>query len=182
MIRLAIAPCWHSSDDMIHDGLKLRDAIDIFLGVLAAQHPRQRDEILSHQLTAVEWDELQTIGELLTPLKEVSSMMEGNITGKAGYHGNGALYDVLPGFDHLLNHLERSKEMLMEKGDTRLAMCVNLAWMKLDKYYKLTDDSAVYLVAAVLDPRLKMAYFEQAWANKPEWLRTAKQRLYRYIL
>ena len=147
---------------MIRDGLKLRDAIDIFLGVLAAQQPLKRDEILSHQLTAVEWDELQKIYDLLSPLKEVSSLMEGNIAGPNGYHGNGALCDVLPAFDHLLNHLERAKAELMGRGDSHLATCVNLAWRKLDEYYKYTDDSTVYLVATVLDPRLKFGYFEQA--------------------
>ena len=109
-------------------------------------------------------------------------MMEGNITGSAGYHGNGALSDVLPGFDLLLDHLERSKEMLMGVGDTQLATCVNLAWEKLDAYYKLTDSSTVYLVAAVLDPRLKMAYFEHVWGDRPEWLRMAYQHLERFTL
>ena len=184
MIRLANATRWNSSYDMIQDALKLRDAIDIFLGVLAAQarDPREREKILRHQLTAAEWDELSTIGNLLAPLKEVSSMMEGNITGSAGYHGNGALSDVLPGFDLLLDHLERSKEMLMGVGDTHLATCVNLAWEKLDAYYKLTDSSTVYLVAAVLDPRLKMAYFEHVWGDRPEWLRMAYQHLERSTL
>jgi hypothetical protein len=180
MIRLATSTRWNSTHDMIEDGLKLRDAIDIFLGVLAAQQPAKRDEILSHQLTAAEWDELQTICDLLSPLKEVSSLMEGNIVGPNGFHGNGALYDVLPGFDHLLNHFERAKVELMERGETHLATCVNLAWRKLEAYYRYTDKSAVYLVATVLDPRLKLGYFEHAWADKPEWLRTARQRLYRY--
>jgi len=180
IIRRMTSTRWGSAHDMIHDGLRLRDAIDIFLGVLAAQQPQKRDEILSHQLTTTEWDELQKIHDLLSPLKEVSSLMEGNIVGPGGYHGNGALCDVLPGFDHLLNHFERAKTQLMESGDTHLATCVNLAWSKLDKYYQYTDDSAVYLVATVLDPRLKFGYFEKAWAKKPEWLRTAKQRLYKY--
>ena len=169
---------------MISDGLKLHDAIEIFLGVLAAQQPRERDAIMSHQLSATEWDELQVIADILAPLKDVSSMMEGNITGVGGFHGNGALADVLPGFDHLLDHLERSKAMLAGKGRefASLRTCVNLAWKKLDEYYKLTDDSAVYLVASVLDPRLKMMYFEDAWADRPEWIRTARQRLFRCSL
>jgi Domain of unknown function (DUF4413) len=33
------------------------------------------------------------------------------------------------------------------------------AWEKLDKYHKLTDESRVYRVAAVLDPRMKLTYF-----------------------
>ena len=181
MIRLATLTRWNSTHDMIHDGLKLRDAIDIFLGVLAAQQPLKCDEILSHQLTVVEWDELQKIHDLLSPLKEVSSLMEGNIIGLNGYHGNGALYDVLPAFDHLLNHLERAKTELMKREDSHLATCVNLAWRKLDEYYKYTDDSAVYLVTTVLDPQLKFGYFEQAWSEKLEWLRTAKQRLYQSV-
>ena len=70
----------------------------------------------------------------------------------------------------------------MGVGDTQLATCVNLAWEKLDAYYKLTDSSTVYLVAAVLDPRLKMAYFEHVWGDRPEWLRMAYQHLERFTL
>lgn len=98
--------------------------------------------------------------------------MEGNITGVNGFHGNGALADVLPGFDYLLDHLERSKAVLEGRGEfPSLRICVNLAWKKLDEYYKLTDDSAVYLVATILDPRLKMAYFEHAWADNTGFAR-----------
>ena len=65
-----------------------------------------------------------------------------------------ALFNVLPAYDHLLSKLENSKTIYAD--DPRLTTCINLAWKKMDEYYQKSDLSKVYLVAAVLDPRVKM--------------------------
>lgn len=90
---------------------------------------------------------------------------------------DGALFNVLPAFDHLLSRLEMAKETYA--NNPRLATCVNLAWKKLKEYYMETDFSKVYLVAAVLDPRVKLRYFEQNW--EPEWLVGIRDKLDSYI-
>ena len=45
----------------------------------------------------------------------------------------------------------------------------------MDNYYKKTDTSKAYLVAAVLDLRVKLKYFEKNWV--PEWLIGACENL-----
>src|SRR5579859_1001739 len=56
-----------------------------------------------------------------------------------------------------------------------LRSCVHLAWKKMDEYYQATDVSKVYLVASVLDPRLKMEYFKKHW--KKSWLKDYLKKL-----
>lgn len=51
---------------------------------------------------------------------------------------------------------------------------------KLTKYYEKSDDSKVYLVASVLDPRVKLRYFESNW--KPEWLLGTREKLDEYLM
>jgi hypothetical protein len=52
-----------------------------------------------------------------------------------------------------------------------------LAWIKWDEYYGLSDKSPVYVVAVVLDPRLKLQYIEKRWRDRPEWIELAKEKL-----
>ena len=39
------------------------------------------------------------------------------------------------------------------------------AWYKLEKYYKHTDDTIVYVAATVLNPICKWHYFERRWTT-----------------
>jgi len=41
-----------------------------------------------------------------------------------------------------------------------LPVAINNAWLKLDKYYTLTDMTEVYVAAVVLNPYKKWSYFE----------------------
>src|SRR5271169_4108641 len=54
---------------------------------------------------------------------------------------------------------------------------INNAWEKLDKYYALTDETPVYLAALVLHPGQEWRYFEQKWAERPDWLEDAKMKM-----
>ncbi|TMI78761.1 MAG: hAT transposon family protein, partial [Bacteroidetes bacterium] len=89
---------------------------------------------------------------------------------------DGALFNVLPAFDKILSSLEEAKKKHVE--NSYFATCINLAWSKMDDYYQKTDISKVYLVASVLDPRVKMCYFEKSW--KKEWLEGARDKLDKY--
>jgi len=72
---------------------------------------------------------------------------------------NGAIFDVLPSLDFLLQHLEDAKKKYT--GKSIIATCVNLAWLKLNEYYEKTDLTSLYVIATMLDPRMKYAYFER---------------------
>jgi hypothetical protein len=90
---------------------------------------------------------------------------------------DGALYNVLPAFDHILMKLEAAKQQYA--GYPRLAVCINLAWKKVDEYYSASDISPIYFVSSVLDPRLKLRYFEKN--RKKKWLVGAREKLDDYM-
>jgi len=52
---------------------------------------------------------------------------------------------------------------------------INTAWLKLEKYYKLTDVSPLYVAAIVLHPGWRFDYFEDKWAKHPSWIKNAKK-------
>jgi hypothetical protein len=54
-----------------------------------------------------------------------------------------------------------------------ICQAMDLARKKLDRYYSLTDSSAVYRIAMVLHPGMKLEYFRQhEW--KEEWIEQAE--------
>src|SRR5271170_5969474 len=76
----------------------------------------------------------------------------------------GSIGSVLWGFDMLLEVLEKTrKKYNIEKRDEKnldqkqshLATCVDHAYGLFSKYYELTYNTEVYVVAMVLDPRQK---------------------------
>lgn len=44
------------------------------------------------------------------------------------------------------------------------------SWFKFDKYYKLTDDSPVYVAAILLHPSLRQAYLQVQWAQQEQYI------------
>lgn len=80
----------------------------------------------------------------------------------------GSIAGVLWGFDMLLEVLEKARTEFItpENKNTHLATCIDHGWHLFRKYYKLTDDSPAYIMAATLDPRNKHAYFYQKWDRK----------------
>ena len=169
---------------------------------------KDRDRLKLCQLSNDEWDELIELHALLYPFWELTMQMQGNIAesllsedsnsrsykSEKVYNQNGktllhrpietrerdedsALFNVLPAFDNLLSRLEASKDQ--EDLSQHLCICTNLAWIKMTEYYQKTDVVKVYLVAAVLDPRLKMKYFEDNW--KKEWRRNWRAKLDSYM-
>jgi hypothetical protein len=47
--------------------------------------------------------------------------------------------------------------------------------MKLDHYYQETDRSSVYSTAVILDPRLKLCFFQRKWTEHPDWIEVARK-------
>lgn len=52
---------------------------------------------------------------------------------------------------------------------------INTAWLKLEKYFKLVNRSPLYTAAIVLHPAWRLEYFEDKWAEHPDWIKTAKK-------
>ena len=68
----------------------------------------------------------------------------------------------------LLEVLEKARKDFItpENKKSHLATCIYHGWGLFNKYYKLTDDSRAYVMAATLDPRNKHQYFLQKWDKK----------------
>jgi hypothetical protein len=90
---------------------------------------------------------------------------------------NGTLFNVLPAFNYILSHLETAKKRT--DLSPHITTSINLTWIKMKDYYQKSDDSKVYLVAAVLDPQVKLAYFKENW--KKEWCRGLREKLDTYM-
>lgn len=63
-------------------------------------------------------------------------------------------------------------------ASSRYGSLCNLAWSKMNDYYSLTDSSNSYLVAAILDPRLNIRYFEKQWPSS--WRISLRSKLFDY--
>ena len=86
-----------------------------------------------------------------------------------GHKGNGALYDLLPIMDYLLEHLETVKHHYTASNSTpHLISSIQLPWEKLNKYYTLTDSNTAVYAAVALYSGMKFEYFEINWAEHPD--------------
>ena len=111
------------------------------------------------QLDQQDWEELRHFEELLKPFHTVTKRVEGH----ASDGSFGAVWEVLPAFDHLFNKL--SKAELEVNQDPSLFTdhyinCINAGFAKLKEYYGLTDRSSLYLLVIALHPGKRFRWFE----------------------
>jgi hypothetical protein len=169
---------WNSTYNMIDRALKLRKSIEQFTIAAIANREltkAEREQLDSDQLSSEEWMELTDLYALLQPFQALTMEVQGNIQGKKM---NGAIFDYLPAMDLLLKGLEDAKKKYT-LTKSPFASCINLAWKKLDEYYRLSDESPIYMVAVILDPRLKLQYFERKWRTRRDWIEMARNRFQR---
>ena len=187
---------------LLNDALNLRKVIDFYLQDMTHDESlldkKDKDKLMECVLSLEDWKEAQEIHGLLYPFWEVTMRMQGNASsgidderdlrseklyGKPDIslmrdtsNENGAIFNLLPVYDLILNGLERAKER--KDLSTNLLTCINLAWKKMKEYYAKSDISKVYLVGAVLDPRIKLGYFKENWPK--EWLKGLRWKLDEY--
>src|SRR3954462_14461473 len=78
--------------------------------------------------------------------------------------------------DWLLNKLEDLKFQYAHHEEVHFRNNLNQAWLKLEKYYRLTDESPAYLAAIVLHPHLRWAFVVNTmWCIKTEWIEPGKE-------
>ena len=86
--------------------------------------------------------------------------------------------NVLPAFDKIRSTLETARETY--SAHKSLAKSIDLPSNKMKDYYNKIDISKVYLVAPVLDPRIKLRYFELNWeknallALRKNWIKICR--------
>jgi hypothetical protein len=169
---------WNSTYLMIKRANKLHYRLDQF----CIEYESDLDS--QDMLTAQDWQELNLMEKHLEPLYALVMRTQGNAK-----HGSyGALWEILVAFEIILINLEdaRVKYVLLNKSKGKsktgsdymhLSACINAAWGKANKYYKLLDDSPVYVAAVLLHPSLKWSFFHKHWAKKVEWIRRYEKTL-----
>ena len=70
------------------------------------------------------------------------------------------------GVEGLLRHLESFK-VTVSKSNKQLREAVNNSWVKLRKYYNLTNnDHGIYAAVSLLHPCLRLAHFKEHWIGE----------------
>ncbi|WKT53885.1 Parallel beta-helix repeat [Fusarium oxysporum f. sp. vasinfectum] len=189
---------WLSQLYMIRRALRLKTSIELLLVKYKAQwedenrsektgqvtqaklakKPRiLRDE---NQLTDKDWEVLYHLEAILTVFETVVKTLEGDghmRTRKQGWTGSyGNIWDVVLGYELLLNTLEEYKQLAADFPDPEhFHIGINLAWDKLDEYYRRLDETPIYYTAMALHPAYRWDWFDETWAHKPSWVEKAKE-------
>lgn len=91
-------------------------------------------------------------------------MNEGNAA--KGHYGS--VWEVLPTLEGLLSAIDDGLNRVRQNGrwHSPLAVAYQNAWEKLDKYYKITDDSySIYAAATFFSPPYRLTYFDLHWST-----------------
>ncbi|RKK15430.1 hypothetical protein BFJ67_g17957, partial [Fusarium oxysporum f. sp. cepae] len=189
---------WLSQLYMIRRALRLKTSIELLLIKYKAQwedenrskktgqvtqaklakKPRiLRDE---NQLTDKDWEVLYHFEAILTVFETVVKTLEGDghiRRRKQGWTGSyGNIWDVVLGYELLLNTLEEYKQLAADFPDPEhFRIGINLAWDKLDEYYQRLDETPIYYTAMALHPAYRWDWFDETWAHKPSWVEKAKE-------
>jgi hypothetical protein len=143
-----------------------------------AKKPRiLRDE---NQLTDKDWEVLYHLEAILTVFETAVKTLEGDghiRRRKQGWTGSyGNIWDVVLGYELLLNTLEEYKQLAADFPDPEhFSIGINLAWDKLDEYYQRLDETPIYYTAMALHPAYRWDWFDETWAHKPSWIEKAKE-------
>ncbi|KAG6979451.1 hypothetical protein FOFC_17288 [Fusarium oxysporum] len=172
---------WLSQLYMIRRALRLKTSIELLLIKLAKKPRILRDE---NQLTDKDWEVLYHLEAILTVFETVVKTLEGyghirrRKQGWTGSYGN--IWDVVLGYELLLNTLEEYKQLAADFPDPEhfrigINLGINLAWDKLDEYYRRLDETPIYYTAMALHPAYHWDWFDETWAHKPSWVEKAKE-------
>lgn len=107
--------------------------------------------IKEDMLSDEDWQEICEFKDVLAPFKDASKRLEG-----AGDGGSfGTLWEALVCLEMILSSLEVKKEELGPHLTPHLKACVNMAWKKIDDYYRRSDLTPAYRLAVALHPCLR---------------------------
>ncbi|KAI1865935.1 uncharacterized protein JN550_007913 [Neoarthrinium moseri] len=174
---------WLSQLYMIRRALKLKNALRILVVRFKAQWEDENRSKRSletppaaktrmpkllreeSRLTDTDWDSLEQLERILTVYETVVKVLEGDgqlrnrQRGWVGSYGN--VWDVVQGFETLLETLERYKSMAANLPNSeQFRIGINNAWSKLHEYYKKLDETPIYYAALALHPAYRWDYFE----------------------
>lgn len=145
---------WSSWYTMLRAALNLREAIDDYFNKWIEA------DCAGDELCAGDWIILEKIKSFLEKLKMTTKALESSFA---------TLDNVLLAMDFILAQFEAGKEAHID--DPMMGPMYNSGWAKLDKYYRLTDESPAYVAAIVLHPSHKWHYIQENW--KEEWVESS---------
>jgi hypothetical protein len=151
---------WNSTYLMIERAILLRDALTLYQSHEEANI--DKDDLLDRE----DWDELADLRALLEPIHEVSMHVQSVGTTA------GALHNTLTSMDYLMHHLETRRS---QPGSIHFMASLNLGWLKLRKYYQITDLNPAYIMAVFLNPHYRLSWFQDHWTLA--WIKIAKQTI-----
>jgi hypothetical protein len=110
-------------------------------------------------LSSADWAVIKEYINCFQPLKKATERLEAR--GKIGKFG--ALYEIIPVFEYLLNALESSPKPFehvnfnahAEAPEDHLVINLKAAWRKANEYYNKLDNSPAYHAAVCLHPYYK---------------------------
>ncbi|CAB5217264.1 unnamed protein product, partial [Rhizophagus irregularis] len=147
---------WNSTFDMLNRAFEMREAIDAMVN-------SDRD-LRSFEITDDEWNKIKEIISVLKIFVQTTKILS-----SAKYP---MLSSAIPIYNYLMDGLETYCENFDSSGDMVIAVKAGLE--KLEIYYEKTDDTTMYTIATVLDPRFKLGYYEDnKW--KQSFIRYAKE-------
>jgi hypothetical protein len=151
---------WNSTFLMLERALELREPLDNFAAC-------DRD-LREYQLTDEEWSLLETVSGLLKVFKDATDCLCAS--------SYPTLSTAIPIYNYMMDQVEDFRDTHSECK--AIVEATSAAIEKFKEYYSKGSDAAVYPVATILDPRLKMEYYrEHKW--EPEWINLAKETLER---
>ena len=119
-------------------------------------------ELKKHIITDDEWNDLAIIESFLKNFKEITVMIS-----SSSYP---TLSTVIPLYNFLLDHTENF--IINNDRSSFIYKAATKCHDKLLEYYNKTND--ICIVVTILDPRLKMEYYE----NEEIWNKDQKNEIY----
>jgi hypothetical protein len=155
---------------MIQRALKLRPRLSLFIAEAIDKDDSPLDP--ADSISKDDWTTLQTVHDLLKPFWKLTL----RLLGQAANGKFGAIWEVLPAMEVLINHLEAASKIHTHRKSKHLHICINNAWIKLREYYQLLDDSPIYAASLVLNPAIKERHFDRNWRGGLEsWIPKTKE-------
>ncbi|GBB89254.1 hypothetical protein RclHR1_15940003 [Rhizophagus clarus] len=133
---------WNSTHNMLKRALKMREVLDTIA--------RSDKELQNFELSEDEWNRIDEVMSVLMIFVHTTNVMS-----IVKYP---MLSSVVPLYNYLIDELEDYCESQNNSSDIVIAVKAGIE--KLERYYAKIDNMTIYTVATVLDPRLKLGYYE----------------------
>ena len=168
---------WNAVYKMIKRILYLRNAIELYQTRWARPSDKGAYDLSKDFLTAKDFELLSHYKNLLKPFQRLTIQLQGNAD-KPGFEGSyGAVWEVLKSMNFMFTRLQKVQNEIDANEAAfppSFVAGVQWAYLKLIKYFRLTDETPIYRAAIVLHPAYKFDYFEDQWIKNRSWITQCK--------